>query len=592
MMMPPLSLRGCAKTLLAIAWAAGIPACGDAPVTEIQSPIIGGSSVSIASQRSIGVVTVNDACSGAVIAPNWVITATHCLNWSTASANTVTCPRADMTTLERRTVAAMSQVGPSDVTLLQLASTSTTWPNVSRTTWPFVPQLGTAINCYGRGATQYATGGGFTGTMGYRVLNAHVDNIVNGNFVMNATGSGSEAFAPGDSGGACFLTGQIAGVASFADVATCADPTNETTCAQTVTRLASSDVRSIQEFAAYIDNAASRAGTATFGEIGTPDGHFNFVLPNGWVNHPYGTDDAKAALNQNTVHLRGAVQAGSSADLFQLPSTMRPSGNVFIPITLCDAAKGRLYVNTQGWVQVQEEGAEFWRAQCFTSLDGASFAINSTGATPLTFLPGWTNTPYNTRAPAVRVVDGVVRFQGAVSGNGTSSSPFNVPSGFRPFGRTVYLPVDLCNAAKGRISIDVDGNVLISPYGSFGDAQCFTSLEGLAYPTNAGSALALLNGWTNADPSMHTNSPTVINVGGIVRLGGAMKTTGTNAVAFRLPANMRPATAVYATVSLSLGMEGRLLIQPDGYVQVQVPAGQTFGFAQAFTSLEGVSFGL
>jgi hypothetical protein len=39
-------------------------------------------------------------------------------------------------------------------------------------------------------------------------------------------------------------------------------------------------------------------------------------------------------------------------------------------------------------------------------------------------------------------------------------------------------------------------------------------------------------------------------------------------------------------------MEGRLLIQPDGYVQVQVPAGQTFGFAQTFTSLEGVSFGL
>ena len=47
--------------------------------------------------------------------------------------------------------------------------------------------------------------------------------------------------------------------------------------------------------------------------------------------------------------------------------------NVFVPIDLCGATKGRLEIETNGVVIVQAEGGTFGNAQCFTSLDGVSF---------------------------------------------------------------------------------------------------------------------------------------------------------------------------------------------------------------------------
>jgi hypothetical protein len=56
-----------------------------------------------------------------------------------------------------------------------------------------------------------------------------------------------------------------------------------------------------------------------------------------------------------------------------LPPQFRPTTNVYVPVDLCDATNGRLEIQQAGDVLVQAEGGTFSDAQCFTSLDGASF---------------------------------------------------------------------------------------------------------------------------------------------------------------------------------------------------------------------------
>src|SRR5262249_50221955 len=72
--------------------------------------------------------------------------------------------------------------------------------------------------------------------------------------------------------------------------------------------------------------------------------------------------------------------------------------------------------------------------------------------TPLTLKNGWTNAPFRTSNAAVRTINGVVHFKGAIATSGTNSIPFTLPPGFRP-ATSVYVPVDLCNATNGRLVI-------------------------------------------------------------------------------------------------------------------------------------------
>jgi len=50
-----------------------------------------------------------------------------------------------------------------------------------------------------------------------------------------------------------------------------------------------------------------------------------------------------------------------------------PLTDVYVPIDLCNANKGRLHIQSSGVVDVEAEGGTFSNAECFTSLDGASF---------------------------------------------------------------------------------------------------------------------------------------------------------------------------------------------------------------------------
>jgi hypothetical protein len=268
---------------------------------------------------------------------------------------------------------------------------------------------------------------------------------------------------------------------------------------------------------------------------------------------------------------------------FTLPSGLRPTTNVYVPVDLCIAKEGRLLIKPDGRVSVQAHGA-FADARCFTSLEGASFALSTTSFSPLALQNGWTHAPFGTRNAAVTNDAGILRFAGAI-GSGMDPRAFTLPSGLRP-AATVYVPIALCSAAKGRLKIEPSGDVTVQFSGTFFDAQCFTSLEGASFAlsTSSFSSLALQNGWTQAP--FGTRTAAVMNDSGIIRFAGAIS-SGSNAVIATLPIELRPAAAVYVPVNQYGVTKGRLVIQPWGSVTVEAE-GNALGNAQSFTSLESV----
>lgn len=178
------------------------------------------------------------------------------------------------------------------------------------------------------------------------------------------------------------------------------------------------------------------------------------------------------ALFLGTVHLRGGINGGSTGSAFTLPAGFRPNSNVYVPVNLCNAKKGRLPILSNGVVSVQAQ-ENFADAQCFTSLDEVSFAVSAFGYTPLTLLNNWSHAPFNTRDVAVRVAKNNVQFQGAMAG-GSTAVAFTLPFGFRP-NNNVYVPVALCDAEKGCLHIQPNGTVTVQARNALADAQCFTS---------------------------------------------------------------------------------------------------------------------
>ncbi len=199
-------------------------------------------------------------------------------------------------------------------------------------------------------------------------------------------------------------------------------------------------------------------------------------LQHGWRNAPYRTSAAEVVDIGGIVHFKGAISSGSSSVVFTLPTAFRPATRVYVPVDLCGASKGRLYIQPTGVVEVQEE-TSFSAAHCFTSLDGASFAKSASHFTALTLENGWVNAPFGTSSAKVATIGGIVHFKGAIS-SGTNSLIFTLPKAFRP-GALVYVPVDLCNANNGRMDIYHSGAVYLEEEGgTFSHATCFTSLDG------------------------------------------------------------------------------------------------------------------
>lgn len=323
-------------------------------------------------------------------------------------------------------------------------------------------------------------------------------------------------------------------------------------------------------------------------------------LVNGWTGGPYGTHQPGVKqLNDGIVTFTGAISApaGSSAVAFTLPANDWPATNVYVPVDLCNAAKGRLFIQPDGVVTVQSEGV-FSNATCFTSLDGVSFAL-PTSSTPLTLQNGWQGKPYATGAPGVQFEtyarDGVpqvsVHFTGAISG-GTSAVAFTLPPAYRP-PTTEYVPVDMCGASNGRLVLSPNGAVGVQAESSFADAQCFTSLDGAWFMLDQSpqfGPIPLQNNW-QFDGNGPIDDPTADLVNGsTVEFSGTMQDTDTGPVAFTLPSSLAPPTDVYVNVDLCNATKGRLFIQPSGVVTVQSEG--PFSNAACFTSLDGVSYSL
>jgi hypothetical protein len=327
---------------------------------------------------------------------------------------------------------------------------------------------------------------------------------------------------------------------------------------------------------------ASRSALAQFA------GPTQLTLVNGWTDAAFGTSHAMVEEANGIVQFRGALSGGSTTGVFTLPSGLWPATDVYIPVDMCNATNGRLHISSAGVADVEPE-TSFSDAQCFTSLDGASFAPKATGFTALTLINGWTNAPFSTSNAAVKIIGPKVYFKGAIATTGTNAEPFVLPAGFRPT-TDVYVAVDLCNSTNGRLHITPNGYVDVEAEGgTFSNAQCFTSLDGAWFAnTTAGfsSLPALQNGWTEAPFS--TSTLQALDIYGTVFFKGAIA-SGTASQVVTLISRFRPLTAVYIPVDLCGATKGRVVIQPTGVMSVEAEGG-TFSNAQCFTSLDGASF--
>src|SRR5436305_1638729 len=64
-------------------------------------------------------------------------------------------------------------------------------------------------------------------------------------------------------------------------------------------------------------------------------------LKNGWINAPFSTRNAGLSITSGIVHLKGAIANGTGQVAFTLPSGFRPAANMYVPVHLCNATKGR-----------------------------------------------------------------------------------------------------------------------------------------------------------------------------------------------------------------------------------------------------------
>ena len=313
-------------------------------------------------------------------------------------------------------------------------------------------------------------------------------------------------------------------------------------------------------------------------------------LVHGWVNSGNGTANAAVTKIDGIVHLKGGIKTkGSNPVPFTLPKGDRPAHQVFVPIDLCNGGTGRLDITPAGVVTVEAEAANWANAQCFTSLDGASFTQKSSSFTPLTLKNGWTSYGLGTTSPAARKISGIVYLEGAMKTGGTNQLAFILPPSDRPTLR-VFVPIDLCGVNNGDLFIQADGSVEVEAEGgTWGNAQCFTSLDGVSFAPKATSfkPLTLQNAWTST--GLASAPPAVRVISGVVHLEGDMYNNGVNPVPFTLPAGLRPSHNVAVKIALCGRDSGELVIGPGGQATVQAEGGN-WSNAQCQTSLDGVWF--
>jgi hypothetical protein len=120
------------------------------------------------------------------------------------------------------------------------------------------------------------------------------------------------------------------------------------------------------------------SGNVTAGVSWTP-----LALLNGWrsENFAYSSGNPKVALQSNIVYLSGSLgQPTPGSDVFAvLPTGFRPTHNMWITVYTNGDTSGSLYIGHDGTMEAFSTGTcgAGNTAQCYTSLAGVSFPINS-----------------------------------------------------------------------------------------------------------------------------------------------------------------------------------------------------------------------
>lgn len=211
--------------------------------------------------------------------------------------------------------------------------------------------------------------------------------------------------------------------------------------------------------------------------------------------------------------------------------------------------------------------------------------------TKLTLLNGWGTYPFDAATPAVADISGIVHFKGAIStsSSNTNNVAFILPPAFRP-SKNVNVPVDMCDATGGELNIAPTGVTEVISGGASSNATCFTSLDGVSFALSAKSftALKLQPSWTQFGSLFRKAA--VRTLGGMVHFEGEIQPTSNKAIAFILPAALRPSKNVNVLINVCTGSIGRLHITPNGVVSVRSEEG--FWAVKCGTSLDGATFAL
>ena len=107
------------------------------------------------------------------------------------------------------------------------------------------------------------------------------------------------------------------------------------------------------------------------------------VLQNGWVSSisSFASGNPKVALQSNVVYLSGSLHqsSGSSPVFGFLPSTFRPTHNMWITVYTFAGTSGTLFIGQDGTMELFSSSScgSLNSAQCYSSLATVSYPINS-----------------------------------------------------------------------------------------------------------------------------------------------------------------------------------------------------------------------
>ncbi|MCA9571505.1 MAG: hypothetical protein KC656_26890, partial [Myxococcales bacterium] len=299
----------------------------------------------------------------------------------------------------------------------------------------------------------------------------------------------------------------------------------------------------------------------------------------------YGGDYAGPTVSQqgDVVTLGGLVKRTESSwpeALFILPEDRRPTKRLVFPANQHDG-RARIDILPDGRVLVVSTGS-----RDYVSLDGISFRKTAGTAMPL----GPSVNPYggDYEGPSMSVVGDIVRLQGlAKRTNNDWSVIGTLPAGYRPARRIAFEA--LSHNHDIRVDIKPDGQVI---WNTGNESSPWISLSGIELvKTGVGTETTSTRRPFPVGPGVEAythaeyRSPQIEKSGGVVRLSGFVKRTGSTWPKIgTLPAGYRPSARRIFHLNTNDGF-ARVDVLPNG--DVLVVHG---GTAYPMIALSGIRF--